>query len=128
MGKIDWGKCYGTICGVTEDGAKYDQDGKRFNGKGIEIGSNGNVVDPDDLILDKILEEVPTPINSKEPELQRNWDAEKDPPNGFVGLTHDGFKNSEPAGKNPECTCDTCGFVAKSNFGLRSHKRYKHSK
>ena len=126
MGKIDWGKCHGTICGITEDGARYTQDEKRFNGKGIEVDSNGIVVDPSDLILDKILEEVPTPINNKEPELQRNWEAEKDPPSGFVGLTHDGFKNPEPVEKPAGCPCDTCGFVAKSEFGLRAHKRYKH--
>ena len=128
MGKVDFNRNYGTVHGIVESGARFTQDGKRFNGQGIEIDDIGDIVDPGDLIPAEPLEEVPAPINGKEYEFDSGWDSEKDAPSGYVGLSHDGFKNGEPEENVSGSKCDVCGFVAKSDFGLRSHKRYKHSK
>ena len=35
MGKLDQGKPYGTVCGKADH--TYEQDGKRFDGMGVEI-------------------------------------------------------------------------------------------
>jgi hypothetical protein len=127
MGKIDWTRSYGTISGVVENNTKYDQDGKGYNAKGIEVDqTTGEIVDPSDLIPDEPVEDKPEPINNKETGFQREWVSGEDPPNGYVGMTHEGFKGEpEPVSG---AKCDVCDFIAKSTFGLNSHKRYKHKK
>jgi len=124
MGKVDWNKSYEVICGVVDNGGRYRQDGKLFDGQGIEIDDRGNIVDPSDLIPDEPKEEVPKPLNNKQPEFQKDWHKDQDPPNEYKGLAW----GNTPEGKKPpsDTTCDVCGFVSKSKFGLQSHKRIKH--
>lgn len=118
MGKINWDMAYGVVIGIAENGARYEQGGKQFNGHGIEIDNAGNIVDPNDLIPDKPREEVPEPINGKEAAFAKDWHADRDPPNEYVGFAYDAPVE--------QWKCDLCGFVSKSKLGLISHKYYKH--
>jgi hypothetical protein len=126
MGKIDRSRDYGRVYGSTV-GIKYVQDGKSYNGRGIELDSEGNIADPNDLLPDVSPEEPAPPINNRDPQFQRDWRADRDPPADYIGL---GVVKNEPqkADVVQGSKCDECEFVAKTDFGLRAHKRYKHSK
>ncbi len=60
MAKLDRSQSFGEVCGDTEDGTRYYQDGKRFDVHGDEICE-------------------PKPVKVKRPKAVTDTDAQLDP-------------------------------------------------